>query len=507
MITEELEVLEGAIDWYSFPHRKLSDSLALRYKDRLNPECLIEHSHVSVDVLIKVLKSYRKKHGKSSQRFKLSDFSNYGASDLEKIIDSGVCEVYSTDTDIGKLEISDSIVEKYNDKLPSVRYMVSDYCKANLSYSSICKLTRDEIDKLHYTKFASVMSDHGLLLELFDVIWTNSLLRLDTDNEELRGKISGYRERFGDSIVYIDKLYRMFVTRSYEEYGRYGHNLFNACGLDVKLFKDIEFPLYVIKYLIHNYGVYITTRLDIRHIDVVGLADYDFALNVRVCSLGNRDVKESDVVKYTKSLKNHVMYLYNKYGASKFDPEIIKLYDCISDEACLSWFKEMSADTLLEHWDLFDNGTYQPSTSRCGIYLFAHRGEDIDSRILDRLYDKNDVRNRWGCDYSYCLSSGDLMKYRDKVDWKHIIRYRELSDSDILEYMKELRHIFNSEERWKLGHDLKRDIQPIFDANCKKFDLYTMADKKVNLSVSIPRVMNDDQVKEYLFNQYKAQGK
>ena len=104
IISEDLKSLENGIDWTTFPDNKINDSIALRYKKKLNPTLLIKNGNVSVDVLIKILKCHLKNNISfygSTYRFKLSEFFNYDADDLEKIIDSDICDISVNDYDIG----------------------------------------------------------------------------------------------------------------------------------------------------------------------------------------------------------------------------------------------------------------------------------------------------------------------------------------------------------------------------------------------------------------------
>lgn len=512
---EDIKSIEDGIDWSTFPANKINDLVALRYKDKLNPTYLISNSHVSVDVLIKVLKWHLKHNSKfyGKWRFKLSEFSNYGAVDLEKIMDSGVCSISEDDTDIGKLAISDSIVEKYHEKLPNLAYMVNDYTRKNLSYSSICKLTRFVNDRVNYVLFDSIKNDHSLLLELFDKIWVNSLVKIETDNIELRSKIDEYKSRMGDSIEVIDKLFSMIVHRRADEYNRYGNNFFGVYNLKAEDVHGCKLPLYVIKHLIHWSGKAEFLHRHIAHVDVTGIDGYDFEPSVGLLKGGRGDDKLMEPDVFNDTMQRIIMQIHYNNDAPLFDPEMVRKYPDICEEVCAEWFKDMSVDTLLENWSLFNHARfdeYSYSAEFACIYVNVHSGEGIDHRILDRLFDDDDAMgkdSKWynGWNYQYCMTTEDLRSYRSRVNWKQILRYRDITDLEMSEFVGEIRNVFSSDERWKIGHDLRKPN--FFESNCKKFDDLGIKIKKVELSLSIPAGMSERDAKDYLYNLYKDKAK
>lgn len=52
-----------------------------------------------------------------------------------------------------------------------------------------------------------------------------------------------------------------------------------------------------------------------------------------------------------------------------------------------------------------------------------------------------------------------------------------------------------------IGHDLRKSN--FFESNCKKFDGLGIKIKKVDLNISIPAGMSEQDAKDYLYNLYK----
>lgn len=510
IISEDLKSLENGIDWTTFPDNKINDAIALRYKEKLNPTLLIKNGNVSVDVLIKILKCHLKNNKSfygSTYRFKLSEFFNYGADDLEKIIDSDICDISVNDYDIGKLAISDSIVEKCYEKLPSLSRMVSAYSRTNLSYSSIVKLTKNVNDKMHYVLFDSIKNNHSLLLELFDVIWVNSLINIETDNVELSARIADYRNRIGDSVKTIDMIFMMISNNRVDEYNRYGGRFLSIYGLTSDVISKCALPLYVIKHMIHWTGKTEILYNHVKHVDITGIDDYDFEPDASLLKGNRGDDTYMNVDEFNDIMRQNLMYTHYKFDKPVFNPVMVKKYPNICDEVCLEWFKDMSADTLIDNWSLFNHDRlddYSYKAEYASIYVYVHCGENIDHRILDKLF--NEDKNRtdtWydGWNYQYCMSTEDLRVYRSKVKWKQLVRYRDITELEMVEFIDEIRTVFNSDVRWKIGHDIHNPN--FFKSNCEKFDELRIKIKKVDLNISIPADMCEIDAKNYLYNLYK----